>query len=187
MLASPLEILSSPQAIASHGNTPPVIAITANGSKRRLAFGKRFRRIAIMSTASARKPELERIRTRTIALMSWTATLMNRKEAPQIRAMAARAKYGSQRGRDSDTCRPVVRGEDQGDGAVVLDRHGHHSTKAAGLSLYSAVAEALDEGEVEILGPLWISGTEQAGSAPAAHVRAPRQLRHDQCGAVHVH
>src|SRR6266851_6243476 len=97
MLARPLEIRSSPHAIATHGITPPVSAITANATRRRFALVKRFRRRATMSTARATDPETERIRTRTGGLMSPTATLMNRNDAPQIKAIEAKATYGSQR------------------------------------------------------------------------------------------
>lgn len=71
------------------------------------------RRKAARISARATKPELERTSRRTGGLMSWTATLVSRKHAPQMRARPISAAYGSAglRGRllELDTGVPVVR------------------------------------------------------------------------------
>src|ERR1700694_1552386 len=88
--------------------------------------------------------------------------------------------------RDSDTGRPLVGGEDEGHGTVVLDHHAHVSTKAARPRLYSALANALHEDLVHLLGAGRIAGLEQARAAAPAHVGEERELRHDQSRAPYV-
>src|SRR5712692_4188065 len=187
MLARPLVIRSSPQAIPDQGISPPPIAITANGISRRFQPGLTSgRRMAATITASVTKPEAERMSTRAVGLMSLTATLMNRNDAPQMRASTARARYGSSGFLGSDTRRPVIRREHERDRAVVLDADPHDSPKASRAGLYSALAQPVHEGQVEILGTLGVAGTEQARPPASAHVGEESELRHDQSRATHV-
>src|SRR5438445_1907868 len=187
MLASPLEIRSSPHAIAAQGSNPPVIPSKTNGMTRpRHPSPNSGRPITRTTRASAMHADAERMSTSTIGLMSWTAILMNRNETPQISASATSARYGSSPARPSDTGRPVVRREHERDGTVVFDGHPHDCSKATGARLYSAFSESLHEGEVQLLGPVGIPSFEQAGTAAAAHVGEQRELRHDQRGALHV-
>src|ERR1700693_4775537 len=81
MLARPLEIRSSPQAIATQGTIALVIAMIANEPNRVLQPSPRSGRpIALTITASATNPDVERMRRNTVGLMSCTATLVSRKE-----------------------------------------------------------------------------------------------------------
>src|SRR4030081_1124178 len=91
MLASPLEIRSSPQAMATHGIRALVTAMIANGTSRFLQPGlKRGRPIARTITTSARQPEAERTSRSTVGAMSCPPTLIRKKDTPQIRARPAR-------------------------------------------------------------------------------------------------
>src|SRR6202162_3953913 len=187
MLARPLEIRSSPQAIATHGTIALVIAMIANEPNRVLQPSpRRGRPMALTITASATNPDVERMSSNTVGLMSWTATLIRRNEAPQISASPASARYGLRPTLLSDTGCPLVGREDERDRAVVFDAHSHVCSKAARLRLYSALAKPLNEDFVELLGPLRVAGLEQAGPPAAAHVREQRELRHDQGRSVHV-
>src|SRR5712692_2945420 len=87
MLARPLEIRSSPQAIATHGTIALVIAMNANEPRRVLHPGPiRGRPIAFTITAGPSKPDAERRSSSTVGLMSFTATLIRTKDTPQMRA-----------------------------------------------------------------------------------------------------
>src|SRR5258707_2482383 len=184
MLARPLVIRSSPQAIATQGTIAFVTAMIAKEPNRVLhPSPRRGRPIALTITARAINPETERMSSNTVGLMSWTATLIRRNDAPQISASPARARYGFK----LDTRRPFVGGQHERDGTVVFDGHPHVSSKAAGLRWYSTLAELLHEGLVELLGALRIAGPEQAGPPAAAHVREQRELRNDQRSSLYVH
>src|ERR1700687_1936209 len=183
MLARPLEIRSSPHAIATHGTIAFVIAMIANEPKRVLQPSPTSGRpIALTITARAINPDTERRRRTTVGLMSWTATLIKRKEKPQINASPARARYGFR----LDTRRPLVRRHDQCYRAVVFDIDTHVSSKAARLGVYSSLAEPLDEDSVELLRQLWIARLGQARSAAATHIGEEGELRDDQRRSVHV-
>src|SRR6202165_861998 len=181
MLARPLEIRSSPQALAPQGTIAFVIAMIANEPNRVLQPSPRSGRpIALTITASALTPHTERRRSTTVGLMSWTATLISRKETPQMSASPASARYGFR----LDTRRPLVCGQNEGDGPVVFDPPPHDSSKAAGLGLYSAVAELLHEDLVQLHRALRIARLEQAGPAAAAPVGEGRELPHEQSPPV---
>src|ERR1700686_2382460 len=187
MLARPLEIRSSPQAIATQGTIAFVIAMIANEPNRVLQPSPRIGRpIARTITASAISPDSERRSSRTVGLMSCTATLIRRNETPQMSASPASARYGFRPLLFSDTGQPLVGRQHQGDRPVVFDAHAHICSKAAGLSLYSALAELLHEDLVELLRPLRIARSEQAGPPASAHVGEQRELRHDQRRPFHV-
>src|ERR1700694_543147 len=132
MLARPLEIRSSPQAIATHGTIAFVIAMIANEPNRVLhPEPRRGRPIALTITARAINPDRERMSSSTVGLMSWAATLISRHETAQISAGPANARYGLK----LDTRWPLVRGQHQRDRAVVFDPHPPVISKAAGLCL----------------------------------------------------
>src|SRR5450759_973071 len=142
MLARPLEIRSSPQAIATQGTIAFVIAMIAKEPNRVLQPSPRSGRpIALTITARATNPDSERMSSKTVGLMSCTATLIRRNEAPQISASQASAKYGFK----LDTGRPLVGRHHERDWAVVLDAHAHISSKAACLSRYSTLPKLLNE------------------------------------------
>src|SRR5216684_4632003 len=154
MLARPLVIRSSPQAIATHGTMALVTAMIANEPNRVFQPSPRSGRpISLTITARAINPEIERMSSNTVGLMSWTATLIRRNDAPQISASPARARYGLR----LNTCRPFVGRQHERDGTVVFDGHAHVSSKAAGLCWYSTLAELLHESLVELLRALWIA------------------------------
>jgi len=93
MLARPLEIRSSPQAIATQGMIALVIAMIANEPNRVFQPSPRSGRpITFTITTSAISPDTDRMSSRTVGLMSWTATLIRRNEAPQISASPASAR-----------------------------------------------------------------------------------------------
>ncbi len=93
MLASPLVIRSSPHAIATQGTMALVIAMIAKEPNRVFQHSTRSGRpMSLTITARATKPDVERMRSSTVGLMSCTATLIRRNEAPQIIARPARAK-----------------------------------------------------------------------------------------------
>ena len=92
MLARPLEIRSSPHAIAIQGMTALVTAMMAKEMTRPRQPGLNSGRpITSMIRARATKPEAERRSRSEVGLMSWTASLIIRNDAPQIRASAANA------------------------------------------------------------------------------------------------
>ena len=87
MLARPLEILSSPQPIATHGITALVRAMIPKPiSLPRHPGPKNGLRSASTISESATKPAAERNRSRAVGLMSWTVILIARNDPPQIRA-----------------------------------------------------------------------------------------------------
>src|SRR6266568_5641441 len=185
MLASPLVMRSSPQAMAPHGRIALMIAMIAKGRTRLIQPGPSTRfRITVVRTRSATAPEAERTSTRPVGPMSPTPSLMKRNETPQIRDNATNARYGS-RGL-LDTRRPLVGREHERHRAVVLDVHAHDCTKAAGPRLYSALAEPPHERLVELLGTSRIAGFEQARPPAAAHVGKERELGNDEGRAFHV-
>src|SRR5258706_2977195 len=93
MLASPLVILSSPQAIATQGTIALVIAMIANEPNRVLQPApRRGRPMTLTITARATNPDTERMSSSTVGLMSWTAILISKNDAPQISASPASAK-----------------------------------------------------------------------------------------------
>src|SRR5947209_15713874 len=187
MLASPLEIRVSPHAMPAHGRRPPVIPRIANGtSRRRQPSPNNGRPIARTIKARAMQPEAERMSTSAMGLMSWTATLMKRNETPQIKARPTRARYGTRPRLESDTRGPIVRRKHQRHRAVVLDGHPHIRSKTPGASLYSTVAESLDESEIQLFGTLGVARLEQARAAAAAHVSEQRELGHDQGRAFDI-
>src|SRR5258706_7099630 len=103
MLASPLEMRSSPHAIAIQGMTALVTAMNAKEPNRvREPSLKSGRPITFRMIASVRKPDADLKSSRTWGLMSCTATLMARNEPPQMKASPIRAKYGDAL-LDSDT------------------------------------------------------------------------------------
>src|ERR1700682_4652968 len=86
MLARPLVIRSSPHAIATHGTIALVTAMIANDPNRVFQPSPRSGRpIALTITDRAINPDRERISSHNVGLMSWTATLIRRNEAPQMR------------------------------------------------------------------------------------------------------
>src|SRR4029077_5299886 len=177
-LARPLEMCCSPQAIADQGRRALATAMNINGASRLFQLPPTSgRSIAIMITASVIAPEPDRMRTSTVGLMSCTPSLMKRNDAPQISPSAANARYGSSRVRPSDTGRPLVGREHERDGSVVFDAHAHDCSKVPGFRLYSALLKSLYEGEIQLLGTLWITRLQQARPAAAAHVREERELR----------
>src|SRR5262245_154727 len=181
MLARPLEIRSSPHAIEIHGMTPLVTAMNTKPNSRPRHPGlKSRRRMNRMITASATQPEAERSSSSTRGVRSWTASLMRRKETPQISARATKATYGSSGWPRSDTGAPLIGGQDQRHRPVIGDVHAHDGSKAPGLRLYSALAELLHELLVQLLCTRWVARLEQARTAAAAHVGEQRELRHDQ-------
>ena len=92
MLASPLEIRSSPQAIEIQGMTAFVTAMIPKEISRPRHPGLKSRRRRTSTiTARATQPEAERKSSRACGLMSWTASLMSRNETPQMRARATNA------------------------------------------------------------------------------------------------
>src|ERR1700687_2227039 len=186
-LARPLEMCCSPHAIATQGRRALATAMNVKGASRLFQFGPMSGLpMARMITASVSAPDPDRISTSTVGLMSCTPSLMNRKEAPQIRPSAAKARYGSSRLRPSDTGRPIVRREHERDGAVVFDAHTHDCSKAPGFGVYSAFTESLHEREIQLLGTLWIPRLQKARPPAAAQVREQRELRHDQRRSLHV-
>src|SRR5438309_10120067 len=95
MLARPLLMCCSPHAIRTQGRRALVMAITMNETIR--AFQKlpnRGRPVTRMITASVSAPDADLTNTSTVGLMSWTRSLMERHDAPQIRASAANAEDG---------------------------------------------------------------------------------------------
>ena len=92
MLARPLEMRSSPHAMAIHGITALVTAMMANEITRvRQPGPKRGRPRTSRMIARAVKPDVDLNRSRTWGLMSCTATLMNRNEEPQMSASVTSA------------------------------------------------------------------------------------------------
>src|SRR6266516_5561784 len=90
MHARPLEIRSSPQPIETHGITALVTAMIAKPISRPRHPGPNSGlRKASTITARATHPDAERKSRSAVGLMSWTVTLMARKEPPQISARAA--------------------------------------------------------------------------------------------------
>src|SRR5207249_8558985 len=86
MLASPLEIVRSPHAMATHGITALVMAMIANGIKRLLSRPpKSDLPDRAMIAPSATAPEADRMNTSTVGLMPWTPSLKKRNDRPQIR------------------------------------------------------------------------------------------------------
>src|SRR4029077_3762539 len=163
------------------------MARIAKGIKRlRQPSPKSGRPVKRTITASAMVADAERISTSTTGLMSWTATLIKKKETPHISARPTSARYGSMPRRELDTRRPLVRRQDKRHRTVVLDGHPHIRSKASSAGLYSALPESLDEREVQLFGSFWIPGLQQARAPAAAHVREQRELRHDQHRALHV-
>src|SRR5256885_12956840 len=187
MLASPLEIRSSPQPMATHGMTALVNAMIANPMTRPLHPGPNsgLRSANTMSTRAA-NPDAERKRSRAVGLMSWTVTLIRRNEIPQIRARPTQAAYGRNGFLASDTRRPVVGGEHEGDRPVVLDAHAHKRPEAPGARLYSTLPEPLHENLVELLRARGVSGLQQARPPAFAHVGEQGELGHDQSRALDV-
>src|SRR5438093_5627739 len=174
MLASPLEIRSSPQPMATHGMTALVNAMIANPTTRPLHPGPNSGlRSANTMSARAAKPDAERKRSRAVGLMSWTVTLIRRNETPHISARATNAAYGSNGFLASDTRRPVVGGEHEGDRPVVLDAHAHNRPEAPRARLYSTRAKPLHENLVELLRARGVCGLQQA--RPLAVVHAGEQ------------
>src|ERR1700730_1487520 len=203
MLARPLEMCCSPQAINTHGTSALVTAMKANRPIRFLRSVRNGFPIASMITARAIAPDADRPSTMTVGAMSCRATLMKRNEPPQISPRPMKATYGRSRFCPSpwgpreltraapsswglDTRRPVVRGEHQRDRAVVFDADPHYCSKTTGLRLYSALAKTLNENRVQLLGARGIARTEQAGTPAPAHVREEGELRDDQRRALHV-
>src|SRR5450759_226059 len=140
MLARPLEIRSSPQAIATQGTIAFVIAMIAKEPNRVLQPSPRSGRpITLTITARAISPDSERMSSNTVGLMSWTATLIRRNEAPQISASPASARSGLK----LDTRRRLVCRQHQRSRAGVLDAHAHVLSTAARLGWYSALAKLL--------------------------------------------
>ena len=93
MLASPLLMVCSPQAIAIQGMTALPMPITAKGTRRsRNLPANSDRPDSLMITASAIAPEADLTKTRTVGLMSWTPSLKNRKDKPQIRPSVTSAR-----------------------------------------------------------------------------------------------
>src|SRR5690349_1001055 len=133
-----------------------------------------------MINASATAPDADRMSTSTTGLMSWTASLMKRKDAPQISPSAVNARYGRTGFLGSGTRHPLVCGKHQRDRTVVLDADTHDRSKATGRSFYSALAKTVDERFVELLGTGWIACSQEARATPATHVGKERELRHDQ-------
>src|SRR6266404_8141687 len=88
--------------------------------------------------------------------------------------------------RELDTRRPVVRREQERHRTVGLDGHPHVRSKTPGASLYSTVAESLDESEIQLFGTLGVARLEQARAAAAAHVSEQRELGHDQGRAFDI-
>jgi len=85
MLASPLEMRSSPHAMATHGITALVMAMIANGMRRLPSRPANIERpVSFMIAASATAPEADRMNTSTVGLMSCTPSLKNRNERPQM-------------------------------------------------------------------------------------------------------
>ncbi len=71
MLARPLEIRSSPQAMPAQGSSPPVIPKIANGMSRPLQPSPKMSRPMTRTIrASATQPEAARMSTRAVGLMS---------------------------------------------------------------------------------------------------------------------
>src|SRR5258708_33093761 len=130
-LARPLEMCCSPQAIATQGNRALATAMNVNAASLLLHFSPRSGRpIARMITASVIAPEPDRMSTRTVGLMSCTPSLMKRKDAPQIRPSATKARYGNSRLRLSDTGRPIVGRGHAPARTVVFAAHTHDSHPA---------------------------------------------------------
>src|SRR5579859_7916698 len=141
--ARPLVMCCSPKPNAAQGSSPLVNPMIANGIKRAFQPVRTMRlRIAIMISARVTLPDPARMSTNTAGLMSLTATLMKKKEAPQIKARIASATYGSASALRSDTGWPIIRRQDERDGAVVFDVDGHVRSKAPDLGLYSAFAQS---------------------------------------------
>src|SRR2546427_12504113 len=87
MLAGPLEIGSSLHPIETQGMTALVTAMIPKPNSLPLHPGPKsgFRR-AITINARPTNPEIERNKSRAVGPRSCTASLMARKEPPQIRA-----------------------------------------------------------------------------------------------------
>src|SRR6266545_1891570 len=187
MLARPLEIRASPQPMATQGITALVTAMIANPtSLPRQPAPNSGRRIASTITARATKPEVERNRSSTVGLMSWTTILIARKDPPQIRPSRMKDSWGSSRPLDLDTCWPVVGGEDERHRPVVFDRDPHDRSKAARLGLDPSVPELLDELVVELLRVSGITRLQKARPAAPAHVGEQGELGDDQGGTADV-
>src|SRR5438105_7195927 len=92
-LVNPLENHSSTQPIETHGMTALVTAMIPKPKSLPLHPGPRsgFRR-AITINARATDPEIERNKSRAVGPRSCTASLMARKEPPQIKAREMNAK-----------------------------------------------------------------------------------------------
>src|SRR6266566_569871 len=187
MLARPLLMCCSPQAIRTQGRSALVIAMMMNGTIRAFQKSPNSRRpVTRMITASVSAPEADLTSTSTVGLMSWTPSLMKRNDAPQISASATNATYGRSGFLVSDTRRPIVRREDERDGSVVFDAHPHHGSKASGLSFYSALPKTLHEQLIQLRRPRGIARLEQAGPAAPAHIREQGELRNDERGPTDV-
>src|SRR5215472_16757613 len=85
-----------------------------------------------------------------------------------------------------DTGSPLVGGEHKSHGAVVLDADPHDRTKAAGLRVYSTLAEPPHESLVKLFSTGRIARPEQARAPAPAHVREQGELGHDQSRPSHV-
>src|SRR5260370_15563215 len=187
MQARLVEIRVWPHEMPAHGRRRPVIPRIANGMSRcRQPSPNKGRPMARTIKARAMQPEVERMSTSAMGLMSWTATLMKRNETPQIKARPTRARYGSRPRLESDTRGPIIGREHERHRTVVLDGHPHIRSKTPGLGFYSALSESLDKREVKLFGAFWIARLQQARPPAAAHVRDGRELRHDQCRSLHV-
>src|SRR6266849_1440775 len=84
--------LSSPQLIAMNGTTLLNTAInTKEMIRRRTRVGVGLRRITRLITSSVRAALAVCTRTKTVGLMSTTASLINRNELPHIKDSRVRA------------------------------------------------------------------------------------------------
>src|SRR5260370_19164755 len=124
MQARLVETSVSPHAMPAHGRRPAVIPRIANGMSRcRQPSPNKGRPMALTIKARAMQPEVERMSTSAMGLMSWTATLMKRNEAPQIKARPTRARDGRRPRVESDTRGPIVRREHERHRTAFLDGH----------------------------------------------------------------
>ncbi len=84
-LARPLEMRSSPHAMATHGITALVTAMIPKCTSRFLSWPPNSDLpVRAMIAPSATAPDADRMNTSTVGLMSWTPSLKNRNDAPQI-------------------------------------------------------------------------------------------------------
>src|SRR2546430_2242129 len=89
-------------------------------------------------------------------------------------------------GSAGDSRLPRLGAEGDGDGAVVVQAHGHVGAEAAAPGGDAALGELVGEAPAEDAGGVGWGGADEAGAAAAAGVCVEGELRDDEGGAADV-